>query len=480
MLQEVREELGTKNPLLFGNHEGPYGVDPASPLKAAKDGPRSGKGKIGSKRIFDELEGPLRDQSRKRRRLEPVPVIEPKTPSYSPSLLIDLERKWHAVLEFRELRAQGLSTNELTEAIGEKYGIGSGRNVRILAEKVEKRGTLLRKPGSGAPKTVSNRLEIQEFFNQQAMEWEYTFTYEAMALAIKKEFGEGSTKTVKAIMDHLEYRARRRVVRPFLTPDHRLARLNWAIQWNSFDFFDKDVVVLHLDEKCFYAFDARGKVVYLPPGVDPEPLYALSKTQIPWVMFLGVVGAPRPEHRFDGKVGLFHVGEPKVAERRSKYHEKGDEYWVNVNMDGDVFIQMVRDKVIPAIRENCKFAKKVIVQIDSAGGHRISESLPELNKIGKKQGLKIEFVTQPCRSPDTNVLDLGLWNSMKSHVVEQKYMRNSNLSMNQRIINAVMEMWAEYDSEIITSIFHTLKAVLREIVSCKGGNSFKQPRKIKK
>jgi len=120
------------------------------------------------------------------------------------------------------------------------------------------------------------------------------------------------------------------------------------------------------------------------------------------------------------------------------------------------------------------------VQIDSAGGHRINESIPELNKIGKNPGLQIEFVTQPCRSPDTNVLDLGLWNSMKSHVVEQKYMRNSPLSMNQRIINAVMEMWTEYDSEIITGIFHTLKAVLVEIESCQGGNSFKQPRKIKK
>ena len=323
---------------------------------------------------------------------------------------------------------------------------------------------------------MSNRIDIQEYFAAQAVEWEYCFTYEAMANALKNQFDVGSVSTVQAIMAHLEYRKARRVVRPFLTPDHILARLAWAQKWKDFDFFT-DTLVLHLDEKCFYAFDARGRVVYLPPGVDPKPMYALSKTQIPWVMFLGVVGAPRPG--FDGKVGLFHVGVPKIAERRSKYHEKGEEYWVNVNMDGDVFMAVVEDKVIPNVLSKCPWAKKIIIQIDSAGGHRIKESVDYLNKLGRKTKIPIEFITQPCRSPDTNVLDLGIWNSMKSQVIEQKYMRESDLSMNQRIIDAVMEMWEEYDPEILTSIFQTLKAVLYEIVANGGGNSFKQPRKLK-
>jgi hypothetical protein len=89
--------------------------------------------------------------------------------------------------------------------------------------------------------------------------------------------------------------------------------------------------------------------------------------------------------------------------------------------------------------------------------------LEYLNGLGKKTKTKIEFVTQPCRSPDANVLDLGIWNSMKSREVEQKYMRDSDLSINQRIIDAVMEMWDTYDPEILSSIFQTLNAVLHEI-----------------
>jgi hypothetical protein len=324
---------------------------------------------------------------------------------------------------------------------------------------------------------VSTRIDIQEFFSAQAVEWEYSFTYEAMANALKEEFNVGSVVTVKAIMAHLQYRKSRRIVRPFLTPEHNLARLNWARVWKDFNFTDPNTLVLHLDEKCFYAFDARGKIVYLPPGVDPKPMYALSKTRIPWVMFLGVVGSPRPEKGFDGKIGLFHVGEPKIAKNKSKYHDQGDEYWVNINMDGDVFMNMVETKVIPAALKKCPWAKKIIFQIDNAGGHRINQSLDYLNGLKQKTKIKIEFITQPCRSPDTNVLDLGIWNSMKSRVVEQKYMRESDLTMNQRIIDAVLEMWEHYDSEKLTDIFQTLKAVLYQIEAAEGGNSFKQPRK---
>lgn len=472
----VKHRKKSEEPLYTTNvPKGIFGVGPDSPLHEVKDGPRMRT----KKRSFEPEEN-LRDRS-KRRRMESSEILPRQKPEpVDLGTLLDLERKWHAVCDFKELQALGMCTNELVNSIGENYGVGNGRNVRYLSEKVDKRGSLLRKAGSGRPPVVSSRIDVQEFFAAQAVEWEYDFTFEAMANALKNEFNVGSVSTVKAIMKHLEYRSARRIVRPFLTPEHKLARLAWAQRWKGFNFTDTDTVVIHIDEKCFYAFDARGKVVYLPPGVDPKPMYALSKTQIPWVMFLGVIAAPRPKRSFDGKIGLFHVGEPKIAQKNSKYHEKGEEYWANINMDGDVFMEMMKEKVIPATLAKCPWAKKIIIQMDSAGGHRIKESVGFLNSLGSKTKIRIEFVTQPCRSPDTNVLDLGIWNSMKSRVIEQKYMKNSDLSMNQRIINAVIEMWENYDPEILTSIFQTLTAILYEIEKAEGGNSFKQPRKIKR
>lgn len=436
----------------------------------------------GIKRERFEPDEELRDQSLsswKRRRIAEKEVAEPEEIPLMPKEVGELERKYQAVIEFRVLQESGKSTNAAVDRIGEKYGIGSGRNVRLLSDYVRDRGSLVRKEGSGRPKFVSNRPDIIDFFEEKAKSFHYVFTFEAMSNALIEKFGVGSTSTVGRIMAELEYHKTRRVIRPFLTEEHKADRLKWAKEWVKFDFFDPNVVSIHIDEKAFYAFSNRGKVAYLPPGVDPEPLYALSKTQIPWVMFLGAVAAPRDDLDFDGKIGLFHVGEEYVAQKNSKYHDRGETYWVNVNMDGDVFMRMMTNNVIPAIQEKCKWAKKAIVQIDSAGGHRIGETLEKLNKIGKKTKPPIVFRTQPTRSPDTNVLDLGIWNSMRSRVSEVRYQRTADATMNQRIIDAVMEMWADYDPSKLNNIFITLTAVLKEIKDHDGGNSFKQPHTIK-
>lgn len=354
-----------------------------------------------------------------------------------------------------------------------------GRTVRNWSARVEETGSLLRLPGSGAPKTVSNRADILDFFEEQALDWEYEFTFEAMAEALKENCdGAGSTSTVRAIMVHLEYRKTRRVIRPFLTPDHMKERFDWATEWRDFDYFGCNTAIVAVDESCFYGFESRGNICYCPPGVDPEPLYALSKTQIPWCMFFGAVAPPRPEFGFDGKVGLWHIGEEKSALRNSKFHEKGEVYWVNVNMDGDVFMALCKTKLLPRIQQTCSWADEVIVQMDSAGGHRINESIDYLNGLGTKMKPPVRFRTQPTRSPDTNPLDLGIWNSMKSRVQKVKYDRSAKESVTQRIINAVEDMWEDYPSEKLMCIYGTLRAIHQQILNSKGGNSFKPPRKL--
>lgn len=68
---------------------------------------------------------------------------------------------------------------------------------------------------------------------------------------------------------------------------------------------------------------------------------------------------------------------------------------------------------------------------------------------------------------------------MKSRVVEVRYDRTADATMNQRIIDAVMDMWDKYDSTKLHNIFITLTAVLKEIKEHQGGNYFKQPHTIK-
>jgi transposase len=466
--------FSSASPPSAGPRSGSFGIDlKSSPIFASAEGKRDRKRRI----EFEATETELRDKRKKRRVENPSPHLSRPEPP-EPEELIELERKWNAVLEYSLVQSAGGATHAVADEIGQRWLEVNGRTVRNWRARVEETGSLLRTPGSGAPPSVTNRQDIIDFFEQQALDWEYEFTYEAMAQAIKGKFeGIGSTRTVTAIMNHLDWRRTRRVIRPFLTPDHMKARLDWSTEWINFDYFRGREAIVHIDEKCFYAFKERGRICYCPPGVDPEPLYALSKTQIPWCMFLGAVSPPRPEFNFDGKVGLWHVGVEKTALRRSKFHDKDEVYWTNINMDGDVFMQMGKDLLTPSIVEQFQWATKVTVQLDSAGGHRISESIEFLNAFGANSNPPITFRTQPCRGPDTNALDLGIWNSLSSRVARVKYDRSAENSMNQRIIDSVNAMWKEYPHEKLTAIFHTLNAVHRKIIACKGGNSFKQPRK---
>ena len=457
-----------------GPHSGHFGFLLGCPLLETSSPPKRA---IKRKLPSEWNESPRTEPKRARKEAkatEPPPQLE--LPS---AHLSEVERKWHAVLEHKLDEARGVSSHERDEEIAARWSVGCGRTVRNLALQIEERGSLARKPGSGRKPSVTNDPFYLECFGKNVLEWDYEFTHQDMADALKEETGIGSKHTVQRLMQKLEYKRRLRVIRPFLTEAHMKDRHKWAKRWARFSYARSPTCVIWIDEKCFYAFKSRGVICYCPPGVDPKPDYALSKTQIPWVMFLGAVGIPRPERGFDGKIGLWHVGEEKAAQRRSKYHEAGDTYWVNVNMTGEVFVRMVKEYLIPAVLAKCQWAKKVVICLDSAGGHRINESLPTLNGLGKQTSPPITFECQPTRSPDCNLLDLGIWNSMQSRVSKVKYDRISDKSMDQRIIDAVMEMWQDYPGhEVLPKLGKTLTAVHRQIILHQGGNSFAQPRKL--
>jgi hypothetical protein len=141
-------------------------------------------------------------------------------------------------------------------------------------------------------------------------------------------------------------------------------------------------------------------------------------------MFGAAVGAPIPG--FDGAVGIWPLGEYEIVKNNSKYFSKGDERFVPVNVNRNNFVETLKTKVVPSILAKApKSVQEVEVMFDSAGGHGgkygVDKAIKELNAWGCKQRLPVRFITQPTKSPDFNVLDLGAWNSLQSAVEEVKY-----------------------------------------------------------
>ncbi len=195
-------------------------------------------------------------------------------------------------------------------------------------------------------------------------------------------------------------------------------------------------------------------------------------------MYLGAVAKPRPKYGFDGKIGLWVIGEELVAKRSSKFYDKGDVHVVNVNMDTDKFIEMCKENLIPSVLEKVTWKYKLVrIQLDNAGGHGVKRSIDELNNYCKQKKYKIEFFTQPARSPDVNALDLGIWNSMQRQVDWVKYDTKAEGSMADRIMDNVSSMWDSYDSQKLTNIFELIPKIMKCIIGENGGNGYKLPRK---
>lgn len=109
------------------------------------------------------------------------------------------------------------------------------------------------------------------------------------------------------------------------------------------------------------------------------------------------------------------------------------------------------------------------MQQDNAGPH-VAEDNPAIGAAGLEEGWTIEMSCQPARSPDMNVLDLGLFNAIQS----VQYKRPSHKL--EDLVTAVQDAFESIPSSTIDKCFITLQKVLQCVIADNGGNSYKLPR----
>lgn len=86
---------------------------------------------------------------------------------------------------------------------------------------------------------------------------------------------------------------------------------------------------------------------------------------------------------------------------------------------------------------------------------------------------EIVFVAQPPRSPDTNVLDLGIWNSLQVAVDKEKQRKGLRGLTVDDIITCCEDAWSNsWDATVLEKFFQTLIKVLELIQYEEGGNSY--------
>ena len=243
----------------------------------------------------------------------------------------------------------------------------------------------------------------------------------------------------------------------------------FLIKYN--DFFDR----VHLDESWFY-IDRKKRKLYLALDEFEPHCFVPNKDHIEKIHFLVAFARPRYDPNrnrwFDGKIGLWPFAEQIPAQRKSKNRPAGALVWTSYNITRTSFSNMLIEKVLPAIKQKWPRGNgggKIRIQMDNATSHQRSTEIKDAKIKAKidELGLDCSFYFQPSRSPELNILDLGLFNSLK-HSLLKTFTKNKT-----EMVDALYKAYNNMEKETIDDIFITLMMVMNQIIEHQGYNNFK-------
>ena len=210
------------------------------------------------------------------------------------------------------------------------------------------------------------------------------------------------------------------------------------------------------------------------------------KGYIPKIMVLSALACPMPAFNLSGKIGNWRFTEQVVAKRDSKNRSRGTIYEKDVNITSKRFLEKILGEVFPTIRRKMHFCTKVVVQFDNASSHGTANAdvLKRLKEDGARKLVNkvtgegyypiIVVKPQPAQSPETNVLDCGVFYSLANRMskVEREAFGAEDLN---GLWQTLQVKYNEYTPDEIARFWRTKTAMVRQIFLFEGRNGFPVP-----
>ena len=223
-------------------------------------------------------------------------------------------------------------------------------------------------------------------------------------------------------------------LKPILTEENKLARLLMANHFRDpqdpskyQDMHDH----IHLDEKWFFLTRKKEQYLLLPDKKNPKHCVE-HKLHITKVMFLCTVARlhfnPSANSWWDGKLGIWPIGDWVPAKWKLMNRPKGRLVWKNKMVTKEVYRELLISKLIPAILDNCpsrdRMSRTIFIQQDGAKNH-IHEDDEEFNNALMEQDINTKLYMQTPNSPDINLLDLGFLEQFRASTMCHQRMKKS-------------------------------------------------------
>lgn len=263
-------------------------------------------------------------------------------------------------------------------------------------------------------------------------------------------------------------------LKPSLSPKNKRERIEFCL-----GFIDPDTREfhgmhnrIHVDEKWFYLKEGKLSALVGPEEGMPSR-NVQSRRFITKVMFLAAVARPRFDKNgnvlFDGKIGIWAFTEEVAALRSSKNRLRGTLELKPINVDTEVYREKILKDLLPAIKSKWPDRRSPIyVQQDGAPAH-VADTDMAVVLSGNKYGWNINLDTQPANSPDFNVLDLGLFNSIQSTTWDR------DITDIRDLVQSTEDAYYRLDPHTLNNTFLSLQNHMECSMKLEGGNHFKAP-----
>ena len=140
----------------------------------------------------------------------------------------------------------------------------------------------------------------------------------------------------------------------------------------------------------------------------------------------------------------------------------------DITCDSSFMMDHMRD-IGKSIRDTYSFLPNdhpIYLFMDNAGGHGKTEIKKQYESILKEEfGIIIEW--QVPNSPETNMLDLGVWMALQSLVEKLHF---GKVMQSDELTKTVMDAFSRISGDILTRVYERWKLTLKLIVSGKGTN----------
>eukprot|EP00903_Cladosiphon_okamuranus_P010114 g9578.t1 len=147
-----------------------------------------------------------------------------------------------------------------------------------------------------------------------------------------------------------------------------------------------------------------------------------------------------------------------------------------VEVTKERYKKMMIDHVIPDIKRlfplpptNASAEDRIVwVQQDNARPHMINND-PDISAAMSADGWDIRLINQPANSPDTNILDLGFFNSIQS-----LQDRTTPRSVDD-LVKAVKDAWNADPPVVLNRVWLSLQGCLEQVLLAGGENDYTLP-----